>query len=199
MGTRSDIIVEYSNGKFHRIYCHWDGYLGHNGRILFDHYTTQVKCEALVALGDISSLKAEIGVKHPFENPHRRWIGTGTKDNPKYAAFEAKYGSMCNVYGRDRGEKDTEATVGDTLQAVWPGEDTWTEFTYVWRKEPGKWFVCSADDGTQALVDLGDALLGKVDVGAVSKVPFAGIVLGKHPKMPLVDTTPLDVIAKGKT
>lgn len=185
MGTRSDIIVECGDDKFRRIYCHWDGYLGHNGKILFDHYTTQEKVEALVALGDLSSLKADIGVKHPFEAP---------PSGPKRDVFEKKYGNMCTAYGRDRKEKMTEI-VGDTLQAVWPAEDTWTEFTYVWRKE-GKWFVCSADAGTQALVDLGDALLGRVDVEAVVKVPFAGITLGKHKKEPLVDMPTLDQIKR---
>ncbi len=194
MGTRSDIIVEGGDGKFRRIYCHWDGYLSHNGRILFDHYTTQAKVEALVALGDLSSLKAEVGVKHPFERPT---MHTKTyKLTAAYKAFEAKYGNMTTAYGRDRGEEGTAPKVGDTLQAVWPEEDTWTEFTYVWRKDAGKWFVCSADAGAQALVDLGDALLGRVDVEAVSKVPFAGIVLGKHPKMPLVDMPTLDQIKK---
>lgn len=189
MGTRSDIIVECADGKFHCIYCHWDGYLSHNGQILFDHYTTQAKCEALVALGDISLLKAEIGVKHSFDAPP-------LSDKAAREAYDAKYANMTTAYHRDRGEK-LNITVGDTLQAVWPGEDTWTEFIYVWRKDPGKWFVCSADDGTQALVDLGDALLGRIDVGANVKVPFAGITLGKHAKPETPDMPTLDQIAKG--
>lgn len=182
MGTRSGVIVECADGKFRRVYCHWDGYLSHNGRVLFDHYTTQEKVEALVALGAISSLKAEIGIKHPFEAP---------PSGPKRDAYEKKYSNMTTAYTRDRGEK-TPAQVGGTLQAVWPEEDTWTEFTYVWRKEPGKWFVCSADDGTQALVDLSDALLGRVDVGATVKV--LGGAMGKHKKEPLVDMPTLDQI-----
>lgn len=70
------------------------------------------------------------------------------------------------------------------------------EFTYAWRKDPGKWFVCSADAGSQALVDLGDALLGRVNLDANIKVPFAGITLGKHktPKAPEIPT--LDTFAK---
>lgn len=197
MGTRSDIIVEGADGKFRRIYCHWDGYLEHNGRILFDHYTTQAKCDALMALGSISSLAAEIGVKHPFERPSSFNYKTN-KESVTYLRFVKKYGDMCTAYGRDRGEKDTEAHGGDTLQAVWPAEDTWTEFTYVWRKDAAKWFVCSADAGTQALVDLGDALLGRVVLDANIKVPFAGITLGKHATpIPLAMPT-LDVFAKGK-
>jgi hypothetical protein len=190
MGTRSDIIVEGTDGKFRRIYCHWDGYLGGVGRTLFDHYTTQAKCEALAALGSLSSLREEIGVKHPFDSPM-----FGTKGHENY---EKKYGKMCLAYGRDRGETEVDAFVGDTLQAAWPAEDTWTEFTYVWRKDAAKWFVCSADAGTQALVDLGDALLGRIDVDANVKVPFAGITIGKHKKPDAPDVPPLDTFSKGK-
>jgi len=152
MGTRSDIIVHGADGKWRRIYCHWDGYLSHNGQILFDHYTSQAKAEQLVALGDLSSLGPEIGVKHPFDRP-------SSSDEKAYKAFEKKYGKMCTAYGRDRGEKDTAATVGDTLQAVWPEADTWTEFTYVW--DDGRWWVGDPDKGTQTMIDLGDALMGK--------------------------------------
>ena len=69
MSTRSDIIVQRADGKWHRIYCHSDGYLSHNGQILFDHYNSQAKAESLVQLGDLSLLGPEIGVKHPFEGP----------------------------------------------------------------------------------------------------------------------------------
>lgn len=189
MGTRSDIIVEGTDGKFRRIYCHWDGYLEGVGQTLFDHYTTQTKCEKLVALGSLSSLGEEIGVKHSFDRPM-----AGSK---AYEAHWEKYGKMCTAYGRDRGETDVDAFVGDTLQATWPAEDTWTEFTYVWRKDAAKWFACSADAGTQALVDLGDAILGRIDVDAAVKVPFLGVV-SKHKKPATPDVPTPDTFSKGK-
>lgn len=168
MGTRSDIIVHRADGKWHRIYCHWDGYLSHNGQILFKHYTDQKHADALVALGDLSNLGPEIGTKHPFEKPS---FGT-----PAYAKHEIKYKWMCTAYGRDRNERDVAGTVGDTLQAVWPEADTWTEFTYVW--DQGKWWVTDPDEGTQTLVDLGDALSGKRTVKPSVKV--FGAVIGQH-------------------
>lgn len=174
MGTRSDIIVEGMDGKFRAIYCHWDGYLDHNGRILHEHYTTQAKCDALAALGGISSLKAEIGVKHPFEAD----MHYTTKQQDVH---RKKFGNMVTAYHRDRGE-DLHVQVGDTLQAVWPGDDTWTEFTYVWRRDldAGRWFVCSADEGTQALIPLSEALAGKQDIKAPVKA--FGTVIGQHRK-----------------
>jgi hypothetical protein len=73
MATRSRIAIEDQTGKVRSIYCHWDGHPSHHGPILLEHYNTQEKVEALIALGSISSLapKSEIpeGVEHNFENP----------------------------------------------------------------------------------------------------------------------------------
>jgi len=73
MATRSRIAIEDQTGKVRSIYCHWDGYLSNNGRILLQHYKTQEKVEALIALGSISSLAPETeipeGVEHNFETP----------------------------------------------------------------------------------------------------------------------------------
>lgn len=175
MGTRSDIIVHRADGKWARIYCHWDGYLSNNGRILFDHYTSQAQAEALVALGDISSLGPEIGIKHAFEAPSR-YAGKSMKTSKAFADYERKYGRMVKAYGRDRGETGTEATIGDSLFEVWPEHDTWTEFTYVW--DEGKWWVGDPDQGTQTLVDLGDALTGKRTIKPAVKA--FGMVIGQH-------------------
>lgn len=168
MSTRSDIIVHCADGKWRRIYCHWDGYLANNGRILFDHYTSQSQVDALVALGDLSSLGPTIGKKHDFEYGMKLKYGSPEHNRLK---------NMCTAYGRDRGEKNTEATVGDSLHEVWPEANTWTEFTYVW--DEGRWWVGDPDKGTQTLVDLGDALTGKSDVTPAVKI-FGGGVIGKH-------------------
>ena len=190
MGTRSDIIVHRADGKWHRIYCHWDGYLDHNGKILFDHYTSQKKVDSLVALGDISSLGEEIGEKHPFEWRSTKIDGRSYYDYPrsKLPARYKKWEKWCLAYGRDRNEQDVAGTVGDTLFEVWPEHDTWTEFTYVWcdaniteiPKDPC-WWVADPDKGTQDLVNLGDALQGKISVRPAIKVPFLGVI-GQHPK-----------------
>lgn len=175
MGTRSDIIVHMTDGSWARIYCHWDGYLEHNGRILFDHYTSQKKAEALIALGDLSVLGEEIGRRHPFEAPSL-WKGRGTEPNPAREAYTRKYGKMCRAYGRDRGEKDVAPQTGDSLAAVWAQSGTWTEFTYVW--DDGKWWVADPDEGSQTLIDLGDALLGKKTLKPAVKA--FGMVIGQH-------------------
>jgi hypothetical protein len=47
MGTRSRIGVMHGD-KVKSIYCHWDGYLEHNGAILQEHYDS-AKANHLVA------------------------------------------------------------------------------------------------------------------------------------------------------
>ena len=46
MGTRSRIGVMHGD-KVKSIYCHWDGYLEHNGRILAESYDRDRKSTRL--------------------------------------------------------------------------------------------------------------------------------------------------------
>lgn len=175
MGTRSNIIVHLADNTWSRIYCHWDGYLEHNGRILFDHYTSQADAEKLAALGDLSVLGPKIGVKHPFDKP--------TFGTPAYENHIRRFDDMCLAYGRDRGETGVEAATGDSLAAVWPDNESWVEFVYVWTD--GKWWVGDPDEGTQTLIDLGDALLGKRTLRPAVKA--FGMVIGQHGAVDLRD------------
>ena len=101
MGTRSRIGVMHGD-KVKSIYCHWDGYLEFNGQILQEHYDS-AKANHLVALGDMSSLRATIGEKHKFSPFDQKELSN--------EEFEKQFGDMCTFYGRDRGEKDTEFKV----------------------------------------------------------------------------------------
>jgi len=56
MGTRSTIALEFADGTVEQVYCHWDGYLENNGKILAEHYMNPFKVKELVALGGFSSL-----------------------------------------------------------------------------------------------------------------------------------------------
>jgi hypothetical protein len=60
MGTRSTIALEYADGTIGQIYCHWDGYLSHNGKILRDYYTDPFKVRNLLDGGDMSSLSETV-------------------------------------------------------------------------------------------------------------------------------------------
>jgi hypothetical protein len=157
MGTRSDIIVHRADNKWHRVYCHWDGYLDHNGQILFKHYSGQDLAEALVAPGDMSSLQEKC-------------------DKPDGHSHESPVEGHTVYYGRDRGESDVAGKIGASLAEVWPPADSWTEYTYVWTD--GKWWVGDPDEGKTSLIELGDALEGKKTIHP--NIKAFGLVLGKH-------------------
>ena len=56
MATRSTIGIRHEDGSVTKIYCHWDGYIEHNGGILQKYYNTAEKIEPLLALGNLSCL-----------------------------------------------------------------------------------------------------------------------------------------------
>jgi len=129
MGTRSRIGVMHGE-KLKSVYCHWDGYLQHNGLILQNHYDS-AKANHLVSLGYISSLKEEIGVEHPFSQ------FDVTPNLPQDEYYE-KYGKMTTFYGRDRKETDTDFTVDQTFEEFL-SKDYDYEYYYIMRD--GVWYV----------------------------------------------------------
>jgi hypothetical protein len=128
MATRSRIGIMNDDGSVLSIYCHWDGYLSNNGKILLEHYTDEAKIRELMALGDISSLGAEIGEKHPFDSP-----GFGNAAADEYRQL---YGHMCNAYGRDRGENNIAAKLSRNITQFAELEE---EFNYLFAE--GQWTV----------------------------------------------------------
>ena len=60
MATRSRIAIENQDGSVTSVYCHWDGHIETNGKILNNNYTTKDKVEELIALGNLSSLDETI-------------------------------------------------------------------------------------------------------------------------------------------
>lgn len=130
MGTRSTIAILRADGSVSQIYCHWDGYVEHNGRILFEHYNTAEKVEELIALGDLSSLGKEIGVKHPF-SPNYNVPGDSNEWNRLYS-------NMCTAYGRDRGEAGTQPNRYRDLES-YENDANFEEYNYVFMH--GEWAV----------------------------------------------------------
>ena len=56
MGTRSHIGLALGPDQIVSVYCHYDGYIQHNGRKLVEHYNTKSAVEKLINGGDMSSL-----------------------------------------------------------------------------------------------------------------------------------------------
>jgi len=135
MGTRSTIAIQNDNGTVTGIYCHWDGYLSHNGRILQDYYTvrlqenytTEAQVRELLALGDLSSLGETIGEQTDFSAPAD---------------------GQCVAYGRDRGETGIEAKTFESHDDLL--EQIGQEYDYLFAN--GVWTVHSYD-GTAVLTE----------------------------------------------
>ena len=135
MSTRSSIAVKTADG-IKSIYCHWDGYVDHNGRILKEFYSTDEKVDALMHLGDLSSLRQEIGEQQDFDAKYA--------ENPELPMFE----NWCMAYGRDRGEKDTDAVVHEDVQAwVEARAGSWCEYFYLW--DGRDWLVSNGKKAPQ--------------------------------------------------
>jgi hypothetical protein len=101
MATRSTIALEFADGTIGQVYAHWDGYLAHNGKILFENYSDPFKLRELIDLGSLSSLRPQIGTKHPFS--HYDVPGMTLEQ------YSDLYRDMTTFYGRDRGEGEYEA------------------------------------------------------------------------------------------
>lgn len=134
MATRSAIGVMHGD-VCKAVYCHWDGYVDHNGRILQEHYDS-TKANFLVALGDISTLRKNIdipeGVEHSFQN----------------AADD-----ITVFYGRDRGEKNTEWKTFHSFESfVDYFEGSCCEYFYIMKD--GVWYVSQYGRPLEVLADV---------------------------------------------
>jgi hypothetical protein len=118
MSTRSMILEEQKDGRYLGIYCHYDGYLEYNGRILMTHYKSRRKVRELLELGDLSRLAPRL--KPRSNRPHN---------------FYSAQSDVCVFFGRDRGEIATNAEYV-TLEEL--NRDADIEFTYVYGLD-NKW------------------------------------------------------------
>lgn len=149
MGTRSRIgVMHGENCK--SVYCHWDGYPSYNGAILQEHYDS-AKANNLVALGDLSSLRPNIGEEHPFSR---------LDNNMSDEEWDKLYGDMCTFYGRDRGETGTEFKTDTTFEAFFERVDgCFGEWYYVMRD--GVWYCGNTYESSplyKTLTPLAEAL-----------------------------------------
>ena len=150
MGTHSRIGVMHGT-VCKSVYCHWDGYLSFNGRILQESYDSS-RANQLVALGDLSSLRATIGEKHAFSS----------FDLPaeEVEAFKTFTENMCTFYGRDRGEKHTEWKVAVNFETFLE-QCNMCDAEYYYIMENDQWYCGSMHEGSpfyRRLVLLSQAL-----------------------------------------
>jgi hypothetical protein len=119
MATRGSIAKLNTDGSISAIYVHFDSYLSGVGHTLVNHYTHEHKILALLQLGNLRSLRAEIGMRtvNDRDSRHQTW---------------------CDAYGRDYGETDSEASVYQTVQQ-WLDE-LGQKYNYLW--DGSEWLMC---------------------------------------------------------
>jgi len=137
MGTRSTIALEFADGTVQQVYCHWDGYLAHNGAILAEHYSNPFKLRELIDLGDLSSLRPEIGEKHAFSQFELR--------AEEVAGYKLLTENWCTFYQRDRGETCPARKYKNVAEYFAEGQQE--EYDYILRTD-GVWYVrCYTTNG----------------------------------------------------
>lgn len=123
MSTRSRIGIVNDDGTIRSIYCHFDGYPEGAGATLAKSYLDRSKVEALIALGDISSLDDEVAP--PPGVPH---------------SYGAAARGVTVAYGRDRGESGVGAQDSDDESAFLAlSKKTGGEYSYLFKD--GAWLV----------------------------------------------------------
>lgn len=116
MSTRSTISIKRADGKYRTIYCHHDGYLEYNGKILINNYKTADRVNALLYLGDLSSLG---------EEPIDYW------NDPSLDSDKG-----CKTYGV-LGEYGVEAMIFDNREDIM---DYYSDTEYNYFFENGEWY-----------------------------------------------------------
>jgi hypothetical protein len=120
MGTRSTIAIQKLDGSVEQIYCHWDGYLDHNGTILKTEYKTPELVKQLIRLGDLSSLGSRIDSindTHSFDSPEE---------------------GVCVYYGRVRRFDD---------MTWFRLNGQWEEYNYLYVESEQHWYLLSKRKG----------------------------------------------------
>lgn len=121
MATRSRIAMEMEDGTVKSIYCHWDGYPEHNGRILMEFYSNPDKVKDLIELGRLSVLAPIL----ESDGPH---------------SFNSPQDGVVVAYHRDRGE-DLVIEEHSSVSDFFNGDIE--EYGYLFTQE-GQWLCKSA-------------------------------------------------------
>ena len=132
MATRSAIGIKHGD-VVKAVYCHWDGYLEHNGLILAKFYNDSVKINKLISMGHLSTLGANIGEKQDFNQPD---------------PAETLEDTVCKFYKRDRGEEDVDFKTFESEDDYLTNFDMGVDYYYLFKDN--KWYY-AYDQGFKEL------------------------------------------------
>lgn len=144
MSTRSEIGIQNKNGIIESVYCHWDGYLAHNGLLLYLYYNTEEKVRELIKNGDLSCLGEKIepdkNKEHSFNNPQK---------------------DVCIYYHRDRKEnwEQVKPRLDRCNIKIWAEslKNGWQDYGYLFKN--GKWYFLDLNEAKCSLKELSYKIL----------------------------------------
>jgi len=134
MSTRSTIAVKLNTGKILASYVHYDGYLEGVGKTLLGFYNDANKSEALIRLGDLSSVGERLA----------------PNDNESHS-FDWPAQGVTVAYYRDRGEDGVDSIDFDSIGewVTFFSEHADAEYFYIYINDD--WHIV---DSTGALSNL---------------------------------------------
>ena len=144
MGTRSRIGIELPDHTVVSVYCHWDGYVEHNGKILVQHYQNREDVKALIDGGSMSTLRTRGTWDH--SSPLRDENGEYISDAAGYLMYENDREPQ-PLYHSERGE-DIEVCHtsfdefasgnmgGEEYAYLFDLNDNWKAYKIGWGGEP---------------------------------------------------------------
>jgi hypothetical protein len=127
MATRSTITRKNKEGNFESIYVHFDGQPSSTGYILQSYYTNDKQVEELVKLGNLSYVDKK-----------------AKPSDPKNHSFRSPERDTVVAYGRDRGEKNQEATIHRDIKSI-----EWQQYNYYW--DGSEWHLLNQSGHTTPL------------------------------------------------
>ena len=140
MSTRSYICMEVGDNRYKTIYCHFDGYLDYNGKMLTEYYNDRARVEKLLELGDLSILREKID---PAPDRHHGFD------------FNEQQKDVSVFYGRDRGDEGAAARIMTMEELDDP--ENWTEYVYIFNRD-GQWKYFESGQSWKGLRDVREDL-----------------------------------------
>lgn len=89
MSTRSTIAIEHADGTVKKVYCHYDGYISHNGKILAEQYSMRHHWNDLCYGKDIRGFDMKDGAATPSRFDRECDEPMFPDKYPDYAAYVA--------------------------------------------------------------------------------------------------------------
>lgn len=136
MGTRSFITIKHKDNTYSGVYCHWDGSVEHNGKILKEDYQARSKVVDLIDGGDMSSLKTNT----TWESTFKEDAYTNTREEQPLYYYERGDTHEDSVYPKH---------FKNHQQMYKYAKNCWCEFIYTFDDTVGVdqpwWSFCGVD------------------------------------------------------